>query len=182
MYFLCQARPTRSIPILPSILVLTPWRDTPLPFNNSSERVVSLPFVCTLEGRKAVSSQGSAESRHTTDEALLIALKTKDRDALSELFRRHSRLVFSIGLRVLRDVGEAEEIVQEVFLFLHQRAELFDEKKGGAKAWLVQVAYHRSLDRKEYLHRRNFYFGTDVGLLADTLQGKQMWSAILHPS
>jgi RNA polymerase sigma-70 factor, ECF subfamily len=131
-----------------------------------------LSLVWPMERREVVSSPDEPESRQITDEALLSALKTKDRQALSELFCRFSRLVFSIGLRILRDAGEAEEIVQEVFLFLYQRAELFDEKKGGAKAWIVQVTYHRSLDRKKYLHRRNFYFGTDVELLADTLTGQ----------
>lgn len=111
--------------------------------------------------------------RVKSDEQLLDALKSKNQEALAELFCRYSRLAFSIGFRILRDAGEAEEIVQEVFLFLYQRAELFDENKGGARAWLVQVAYHRSLDRKEYLHRRNFYLGTDVAPLTDTLTGLQ---------
>jgi RNA polymerase sigma-70 factor, ECF subfamily len=101
----------------------------------------------------------------------MTGLKAQDREALAELFRRYSRLVFSIGLRILRDVGEAEEIVQDVFLFLYERADLFDEKKGAGRAWLVQVAHHRSLDRQEYLRRRNFYSGTDAGVLADTVAG-----------
>jgi RNA polymerase sigma-70 factor, ECF subfamily len=99
------------------------------------------------------------------------SLKERDREALAELFRRYGRLSFSIGLRILRDVGEAEEIVQDVFVFLYSRAHLFDSRKGSAKAWLVQVAHHRSLDRQEYLKRRNFYFGTDTEFLADTLPG-----------
>ncbi|HUA97281.1 MAG TPA: sigma-70 family RNA polymerase sigma factor [Terracidiphilus sp.] len=108
-----------------------------------------------------------------SDEHLLAALVDQDRDALAELFRRYSRLVFSIGFRILRNSGEAEDVVQEVFLFLFQRAELFDAAKGGAKAWIVQVAWHRSLDRRKYLHRRNFYSGTDVSSFSDTLMGKE---------
>lgn len=107
-----------------------------------------------------------------SDEYLLTSLRHRDRDALAELFRRYSRLVFSIAVRILRDAGESEEIVQEVFLYLFQRTELFDERKGGAKAWLVQIAYHRSLDRREYLQRRKFYSGTNVEFVADTLPGK----------
>jgi RNA polymerase sigma-70 factor (ECF subfamily) len=114
-----------------------------------------------------------AQPRHLSDENLLAALKGRDREALAEVFQRYSRLVFSIGFRILRDAGEAEDVVQEVFLFLFQRAELFDEKKGGAKAWIVQVAWHRSLDRREYLHRRSFYSGTDVSTLSDTLTGTE---------
>jgi RNA polymerase sigma-70 factor, ECF subfamily len=131
-----------------------------------------VPLLWTTEEQQAPRIVGGPEIHSTSDEHLLTALKNKDRDSLAELFRRHSRLVFGIGLRILRDAGEADEVAQEVFLFLFQRAELFDERKGGAKAWLVQVAYHRALDRKDYLHRRNFYSGTNVELLADTLMGR----------
>lgn len=106
-----------------------------------------------------------------TDEALMIALKGGDQGAVSELFRRHSRLVFSMGYRILEDSGEAEEIVQDVFLYLYQRAGQFDQTKGSAKAWIVQVTHSRSLDRKNFLLRRRFYVGTDVTELADTLAG-----------
>jgi RNA polymerase sigma-70 factor (ECF subfamily) len=115
----------------------------------------------------------SAGPRFLSDENLLAALKGRDREAFAEVFRRYSRLVFSVGFRILRDAGEAEDVVQEVFLFLFQRAELFDARKGGAKAWIVQVAWHRSLDRREYLHRRNFYSGTEVNTLSDTLMGQE---------
>lgn len=111
--------------------------------------------------------------RSLSDEGLLTALQDRNREALAEIFRRHARLVFSIGFRILRDPGEAEDVVQEVFLYLFQRAELFDARKGGAKAWIVQIAWHRSLDRREYLHRRNFYSGTDVSTLSDTLMEQE---------
>jgi hypothetical protein len=50
-----------------------------------------------------------------SDESLMAALKERQADALAELFRRYSRLVFTIGLRILEDAGEAEEIVQDDF-------------------------------------------------------------------
>jgi RNA polymerase sigma-70 factor (ECF subfamily) len=111
----------------------------------------------------------------TSDENLLSSPKHRDREALTELFRRYSRLVFSIGLRVMQDEGEARRLCGK-FLFLYQRAALFDERgAGGAKAWLVQ-AYHRASGRKEYLHRRNFYSGPDSKDLADTLAGRTTWN------
>jgi RNA polymerase sigma-70 factor (ECF subfamily) len=106
-----------------------------------------------------------------SDEILMNALKEGDQESLAELFRRHSRLVFSMGYRILEDSGEAEEIVQDVFLYLYQRASQFDHAKGTAKAWIVQVTHSRSLDRKNFLLRRHFYVGTDVTALADTLAG-----------
>lgn len=101
----------------------------------------------------------------------MAALKENDQEALAELFRRFSRLVFSIGFRILEDAGEAEEIVQDVFLYLYQKSSRFDQAKGSAKAWIVQVTQSRSIDRKNFLCRRHFYVGTDVAELADTLAG-----------
>jgi RNA polymerase sigma-70 factor (ECF subfamily) len=102
----------------------------------------------------------------------MIRLQARDSAALSLLFDRYSRLVLGIALRILNDYGEAEEIVQEAFFYVYQRATLFDPAKGRVKTWIAQNAYHRALDRKSHLARRGFYLGTDIGPLDDTLLGK----------
>lgn len=106
------------------------------------------------------------------DELLMVCLQSHDHEALAELFRRHSHLVFRIGYRVLEDAGEAEEMVQDVFLYMYQRAAQFDQARGSAKAWIVQVTHSRALDRRDFLQRRHFYGGTDVAEFADTLAGE----------
>jgi RNA polymerase sigma-70 factor (ECF subfamily) len=99
-------------------------------------------------------------------------LQTQDADALEVLFDRYARLVFRIARGVLRDSGEAEDVVQEAFFHLYKKAALFDSAKGTAKNWILQVALHRALDRKTHLARRGFYVGTDVGAVGDTLLGR----------
>lgn len=123
------------------------------------------------EKHQATASQIADGPKPPTDESLMLLLKDKNQGALTELFRRHSRLIFSVGFRILQDAGEAEEIVQDVFLYLYQKAFQFDERKGTAKAWILQVAYSRSIDRRNFLHRRHFYGGTDVADFADILAG-----------
>jgi RNA polymerase sigma-70 factor (ECF subfamily) len=81
------------------------------------------------------------------------------------LFERYSRLVFSIAYRILGHPGEAEELVQEVFLYLCRKSELFDESKGSLKTWIVQIAFSRALDRKMYLARRGFYEDGNIACL-----------------
>jgi RNA polymerase sigma-70 factor (ECF subfamily) len=112
-----------------------------------------------------------AVSPRPTDEDLVSRVRVGDSAALEILFERYSRLFMGIGLRILGDRGEAEEIVQEVFLYVYQKADLYDSKRGSANKWLVQVAYHRTLDRCDYLRRRGFYAGTDIESVADTLMG-----------
>ena len=110
---------------------------------------------------------GVAES----DESLMARLQARDKEALDLLFLRYSRMVFGIAHRILRDYGEAEELVQEAFLYVFQRAHIFDPAKGGARAWIVQAAFHRALNRRQYLTSRRFYAGTDFKSLADALCG-----------
>jgi RNA polymerase sigma-70 factor (ECF subfamily) len=99
-------------------------------------------------------------------------MQAKDSKGLDLLYRRYSRLVFGIAFRILNDKSEAEEVVQEAFFSLYQKALLFDPSKGSAKGWVVQIAFSRARDRRGHLLRRGFYSGTDIESLDDTLQGQ----------
>jgi len=72
------------------------------------------------------------------------------------LFERYSRLVLGAAYSVLGDRSEAEEVVQEVFLYVYRKAELFDPSKSSVKTWIIHIALSRALDRKSYLARRGF--------------------------
>ena len=92
---------------------------------------------------------------HTrTDEELMEELKRGRQEALGLLFDRYYRLVFSVALKILRDRGEAEDLMQEVFIEIYRRIEVFNPAKGSAKTWILQYAYHRSLNRQKYLALR----------------------------
>ncbi|MBZ5664171.1 MAG: sigma-70 family RNA polymerase sigma factor [Acidobacteriia bacterium] len=107
------------------------------------------------------------------DEDLLLRTEAGDASAAAALFDRYSDLIFTIGLRVLRDRGEAEDLVQEVFLGLVEKVRGFDPAKGSGRTWIIQIAYRRAFDRRAYLTRRSFYHGTDLERLQNTLQGKE---------
>jgi len=98
-----------------------------------------------------------------SDEDVMERLRKGDPDALPFLFDRFYRLVLRIASRILRDPGEAEDVMQEVFLEIFNRAAQFDSAKGSAKTWILQYAYHRSLSRRQYLALRNFYDRRQVG-------------------
>jgi RNA polymerase sigma-70 factor (ECF subfamily) len=78
-------------------------------------------------------------------------------DALAILFDRYHRLVLKVALRILRDSGEAEDVMQNVFLEIYRVAAHFDPAKGRAKVWILQYTYHRSFNRRHYLNLRGFY-------------------------
>jgi RNA polymerase sigma-70 factor (ECF subfamily) len=92
-----------------------------------------------------------------SDEDLLRHVTMGSDDALAELFDRYHRLVFSVALRIVRDAGEAEEVVQTVFLDIFRAAAKFDSRRGRLKVWILQYAYHRALHRKRHLVSNHFY-------------------------
>ncbi len=138
------------------------------------KRALPLPF---LLGRAVSSTKelfGTAQievSPLLNDEELIARLQVHDEDALNSLFGRYSRHVFGIASRILNDRWEAEDVVQEVFLYLYQKAMLFNPAKGAAKGWIMQIAFHRTLDRKAYLARRSFYTGTKLEEMGEMLLG-----------
>jgi RNA polymerase sigma-70 factor, ECF subfamily len=116
-------------------------------------------------------AQSAAGRNAPSDEELLLRLRDGDDRALGLLFERYSRMVLAVGYRVLRDRTEAEELVQDAFLYIREKARLFDPAKGTAKTWLMQVAYHRSLDRRVLLKKQLLWSGTDIDEIQDYSKG-----------
>lgn len=96
------------------------------------------------------------------DEELLEQVSRGDREALGTLFRRHARSVRNVAQRILRDEAEADDLLQDIFLFIFRKAALFDPSKGSARSWIFQVAYHRAFNRRQYLATRHFYTALEL--------------------
>jgi RNA polymerase sigma-70 factor (ECF subfamily) len=80
------------------------------------------------------------------DPELVQRLQRRDPQALAELYDRYGRIVFSLILRVVRDAGTAEDLVQETFLRVWNRVQGFDAGKGSIGPWLLAVARNRAID------------------------------------
>jgi len=80
------------------------------------------------------------------DAELVTRLQRRDPRALAELYDRYGRLAYALILRVVRDVGAAEDLVQETFLRVWTRAQAFDATKGSVGPWLMAVARNRAID------------------------------------
>src|ERR1700733_11500083 len=91
-----------------------------------------------------------------SDEQLLKQISDGEREALTFLFRRHARSMRNVAYRILRDEAEADDLVQEVFLFIFRKTVLFESVHGSARSWIFQVVYHRAFDRRRYLNTRRF--------------------------
>ena len=74
--------------------------------------------------------------------------------ALATLYDRHAAAIFALAYRLTSDRGIAEEVVQDTFLALWNRAESFDPTMGSLTAWLHAIARNRCIDRLRAARRR----------------------------
>src|SRR5581483_9478213 len=80
------------------------------------------------------------------DAELAARLQRRDAQALAELYDRYGRLAYAIIARVVRDAAVAEDLTQETFLRVWNRAQAFDAERGALGAWLLAVARNRAID------------------------------------
>lgn len=132
----------------------------------------SLPSLLVSARAPRVSEDPRVSTTELSDEDVLRRVEAGDYAAVEILFDRYSNVIFGIGLRVLRDRGEAEDLVQEVCLSFFEKVKGFDPSKGSGRIWIVQIAYRRAFDRRAYLTRRKFYLGTDIAHVKNTLRGE----------
>lgn len=88
------------------------------------------------------------------DGDVLARLQRREPQALAELYDRYGGMVYRLALRIVRDSGIAEDLVQETFLRAWNRAAAFDSQRGAAGPWLLAIARNRSLDYLRAQSRR----------------------------
>jgi RNA polymerase sigma-70 factor, ECF subfamily len=93
------------------------------------------------------------------DGQLLSDIAQGQKDALAIIFRRYASPIRSIGMKVLRNRQEAEDLVQEVFLTVFRSAAQFSPARQKASSWILHIGYQRAFDRRRYLNTRRFCNG-----------------------
>jgi RNA polymerase sigma-70 factor, ECF subfamily len=122
-----------------------------------ASRFPGLPLSKEIAGRTPISIAQIPPQLEASDEVLLSNVAGGDQQALGCLFERYGRMLRNIAARILGDGSEAEDLVQDLFLFIHRKAAIFDCSKSSARSWIVQMAYHRAISRRRYLVTRQFY-------------------------
>jgi RNA polymerase sigma-70 factor (ECF subfamily) len=113
-----------------------------------------------------------------SDEELSRQIIAGCQDALTALFDRYHRLVFDVALRIVRDPGEAEDVVQNVFLDVFRAMANFDPRKGILKVWILQYAYHRALHRKRHLVSNHFYRWENLETAIEVGSNRALWGEV----
>jgi RNA polymerase sigma-70 factor, ECF subfamily len=124
----------------------------------------------TAESDPEVAGCGK-HAQQQSDEFVLQQVRAGNGDALGILFERYSRLIRSVAARILGDPTEAEDLVQDVFLFIQRKCEVFDRSKSSARSWIVQMTYHRAIERRRYLTTRQYYKTAETQAALDQVVG-----------
>jgi RNA polymerase sigma-70 factor (ECF subfamily) len=97
-----------------------------------------------LEGQTAEESQAQ----------LLNRVAARDMQALADFYDQTAAPLFSVAVRILGDPNEAEEVVQDVFVQIWDKAASFNATLGSAIHWALSITRHRSIDRLRARQRR----------------------------
>jgi RNA polymerase sigma-70 factor, ECF subfamily len=89
---------------------------------------------------------GAVSNVVSPDAVLVSAIRSGDEQAMAQLYDRYSPVVYSVALRVLGNTAAAEDVLQEVFMQLWRRPEMFDASRGSLPGWLAVITRNRAID------------------------------------
>ena len=113
-----------------------------------------------------MSTAARPASSDRSDEELVQDVVEGKAEALTALYTRYAPLVFHIACQTL-DTASAEEIVQDVFLAIWQKAGTYDRDRGPFRPWMLQVAHYRILNELRTRSRRPQSIPDDDGRILD---------------
>src|SRR5437879_10894389 len=87
------------------------------------------------------------EQAEATQAQLLRRVAARDAQALAAFYDQTAAPLYSVAVRILGDGSEAEEVIQDAFVQIWEKATTFDPMLGSAFHWALSIARHRSIDR-----------------------------------
>src|SRR5450432_2681117 len=101
-------------------------------------------FFVRMNSDETSAESAAAMERARFDAELLRRMGRSDREAFAQLYDRFSRPLYATALRILNNAAEAEDIVQDVFLALWEKATVYEPVRGSAFAWAVTLTRNRA--------------------------------------
>ncbi len=110
-----------------------------------------------------------------SDEELMQRIQNHDETALATLYRRHTPLLRTIAARIVNNNADVDDLIQEIFVEIWNRAGSYEEAKGKAIGWIVTLARRRGIDRM----RRNQAYSRAGERLRESAAGD---AEAMHPA
>lgn len=114
--------------------------------------ISTVQSIDAIQPRQAASVRLPAENLRkpaasADDAELLQKISRRDANAFAALYDRYAAVLYSLCLAILKKPDEAEDVLQECFLAVWEKAFAFNGMKGSAYTWLVTLTRHRAIDR-----------------------------------
>lgn len=116
----------------------------------------------------AVKSESQFRLSFKDDAQLVERLKRREPQAMAEMYDRYGRLAYSLIFRIVQNTGVAEELVQETFLRIWNRAHCFDAERGALGVWILAVARNRAIDYVRSVDGRMAHYASEFDALERT--------------
>lgn len=91
---------------------------------------------------------GRALHLNSKEEIELISrIKNRDEQALELFYDKYNKLLFSLVLSIVKRREEAEDVLQELFTKIWEKAHTYNEKQGSVYSWVVTMSRNKAIDR-----------------------------------
>ena len=119
-------------------------------------------MAIALTQTRTAGEDGHTAGSRTADAELIARIARGDADALAALYDLHGSRALGLISRILSDVEEAEDVLQEVFLQVWRAPERFEPSRGSALTWILILSRSRAIDRLRALRRRGRDRNVDI--------------------
>lgn len=134
------------------------------------------PGLTTMVRKSKTLADMDQSTVRNADRELIERLIKGDKNAFREVYARYSQVVFNLAFRMLRNREEAEEVVQEIFLQVWNKADTYDPGRGAISTWIVNIARSRAIDKLRTLGYRE----QTTELIEDRVNSKSDYSRIIE--
>ena len=90
----------------------------------------------------------------TVELDLLARITKRERAAFEQLYTRYSNILYATAMKFLKEDADAQDVVQDVFIQIWDKAKLYDPAKGKPLTWALTMTRNRSIDRIRAIQRR----------------------------
>src|SRR5947199_6617461 len=121
---------------------------------------------------KPIAGAVELEPGLASDVDLMLGIQSGDADALSELYDRYNGVVKALILRIIHDETGADDLLQEVFMEIWNRAKSFSAQKGKPLGWMATLTRRRAIDA---LRKKQAYARAEERLQAEPERQPLAW-------
>ena len=109
-----------------------------------------------------------------TDEHLMQRIQSRESEALGYLHDRYASMLKALIMKVLHNEAESDDMLQEIFVEIWDRASSYSPEKGKALGWIITLSRRRAIDR---LRKREAYCRAEERLAEETKRHPNDWVA-----